>query len=283
MKIGALFNPRLGAREACERFWSKRSLVRLPSAVHTMVVGPTGAGKGVSLVVPFLQTCDESCVVVDFKGELARLTERQRRKMGHQTVLVDPYRKVTENPDTFSPLDFIEKDCPLAIDECNDLAEALVVRTGQEHEPHWNDSAEAYIAAVIAVTVGYGVREKGTRSLQTVREILSSPPRLETAIKLMAESDLWGGLLAQMGGQLTHFVDKEKSSVLSSAMRHLRFLGTVAVAESTQRSSFDPARLRHGGMTIYLILPPEHMHAQAGLLRMWVSSLLRACVRGGLQ
>ena len=36
-------------------------------------------------------------------------------------------------------------------------------------------------------------------------------------------------------------------------------------------------------MTVYLILPPEHQRAQSPLLRMWIGSLLRAVVRGGLQ
>ena len=36
-------------------------------------------------------------------------------------------------------------------------------------------------------------------------------------------------------------------------------------------------------MTIYLVLPPEHMRTQSPLLRMWISALLRAVVRGGLQ
>ena len=36
-------------------------------------------------------------------------------------------------------------------------------------------------------------------------------------------------------------------------------------------------------MTVYLILPPEHMRSQSALLRMWIGSLLRTVVRGGLQ
>jgi len=86
-----------------------------------------------------------------------------------------------------------------------------------------------------------------------------------------------------MGGQIMSLADKEKASVLSTALRHLRFLGTPAVAESTRSSSFDPSLLRRGRMTVYLILPPDRAQAQSGLLRMWVGSLMRACVRGGLQ
>ncbi len=287
--IRKLFNPRIAAASACGKFWgsarrSKRSVARLPNAIHTSVYSPSGGGKGVSCVIPFLLTCDESCVVIDFKGENANLTAEHRRKvLGHQVVILDPYKQVSKSPDTFNPLAFIDKDSLLAIDECNDLAKALVMRTGDEKEPHWNDSAEAWIAAMIATVVQYGEPENGTRSLQTVRDLISHPQKLEMAIKLMGESDAWGGMLARMGGQLAHFVEKEKSSTLTTVSRHLRFLDTIAVAENTKSSSFDPAGLRTGKMTIYLVLPPDHMRAQSALLRMWIGSMLRAVIRGGLQ
>ena len=70
--------------------------------------------------------------------------------------------------------------------------------------------------------------------------------------------------------------------MMTTTSRFLRFLDTLAVADSTKTSSFDPADLRKGKMTVYLILPPEHMRAQSPLLRMWIGSLLRAVVRGGL-
>ena len=99
--------------------------------------------------------------------------------------------------------------------------------------------------------------EAKTRSVLNVREILSRPKSFELATCLMTESGEWGGALAQMGGQLLHFTDKEKASVLSSTLRHLRFLGTPAVAASTATSTFDPADLRRGKMTAFCILPPE--------------------------
>jgi type IV secretion system protein VirD4 len=254
----------------------------MPKAVHTAVFAPTGVGKGVSCVIPFLLTSDESAVVVDFKGENCRLTAEHRRKaFGHQIVVLDPFKLVSQAPQTFNALDFISKDSPTAIDECRDLAEALVIRTGQEKDPHWIDSAEAWISALIALVVYYG--EPNDRSLQTVRTLLSSPEKLEMAIKLMCASDAWDGMLARMGSQLTHFKDKELGSTLTTTSRFLRFLDTLAVADSTKTSSFDPADLRKGKMTVYLILPPEHMRAQSPLLRMWIGSLLRAVVRGGLQ
>jgi type IV secretion system protein VirD4 len=256
--------------------------VRLANAVHVAVFSPTGGGKGVSFVIPDLQTCPNSKVCIDFKGDLARLTADWRRKrFGHQIVLLDPWKVVTQNPDCFNPVDFVPQDSLTAIDQCNDMSDAMVIRSPDEKEPHWNMSAIAMVSGVLATIVRYGGPE--TRSLQTAREILSHPQRLDQVIKVMCESDAWGGMLARMGGQLTYFTDKEKNSVMTTVGRHLRFLDSLAVAESTRASSFDPAKLREGKMTIYLILPPEHMRAQAPLLRLWISSLLRACVRGGLQ
>jgi type IV secretion system protein VirD4 len=290
--INNLFMPGVSSKEACEQFYDairffnrkqrQSELVRLPNAVHTAVFAPTGVGKGVSCVIPFLMTSDESTVAVDFKGENFQLTAAHRQKMfGHKIVVLDPFKLVTQTPSSFNPLDFIRKESPTAIDECRDLAEALVIRTGQEKDPHWVDSAEAWIAALTALVVYYG--EPNDRSLQTVRTLLASPEKLEMAIKLMCSSDAWDGMLARMGNQLTHYRDKELNSVMTTTGRFLRFLDTVAIAESTKTSSFNPADLRKGKMTVYLILPPEHMRAQSPLLRMWIGSLLRAVVKGGLQ
>lgn len=287
--IKALFDRRLDDETACKRFLAMFSkpeqvLVRLPDTVpHSAIFAPSGVGKSVSLATPFLLTCQDSTTVADYKGELATLTAKHREKVfGHEVRILDPYKVVTQTPDTFNPLDFIKKESPLAIDACFDLANALVTRTGQEKEPHWVDSAETWIAALCAVVVQFA--EPGDdRSLQAVRTLLSNPAKLQAAVQLMQGSDAWGGMLRRIGGQLTHFKDKELSSTITTSNRFLRFLDTIAVAESTRTSSFDPAGLRNGKMTVYLVLPPEHMRAQAALMRMWVGAMLRAVVEGGLQ
>lgn len=168
------------------------------------------------------------------------------------------------------------------LDEIRDLAEAVVIRTGQEREPHWNDSAEAWIAAAIAAVAQYG--DSDERSMQTARSFLAtSPANLDTMIKLLCESNACDGMLSRLGYQLTQFKDKELSSTLTTANRFLRFLDTPAIAACTTSSSFDPNRLTREKITVYLVLPPEHARAQSPLLRMWISTLFRGVLRGGLQ
>lgn len=285
--VKALFNSQLTAKEACQKFLlacqrkQPKHLVRLTKAVHTAVFAPTGVGKGVSCVIPHLLTCPDSMVVVDFKGENTKLTAAARRKMGHRVVVLDPFKITTQEPDTFNPLEFIDKESHTALDDCRDLAEALVVRTGQEKEPHWADSAEVWIAAMVATVASFA--EVGDKSLQSVRALLTNPEKMQAAIKLMCESDTWEGMLSRLGHQLTHFKDKELSSTLTTTNRFMRFLDTMAISESTKQSSFNPADLLTGKMTVYLVLPPEHMRAQSPLLRLWIGSMLRAVVKGGLQ
>jgi type IV secretion system protein VirD4 len=284
----ALFDSRFSPRQACQKFLMAcqrkppKYVVRLTDAVHTMIVAPVGVGKSTGIGIPSLLTCDESAVVVDFKGELSTITAKHRYKQfGHQIVIIDPFKQVTQEPDTYNPLQHIDKNSPTALDECRDLAEALVVRTGEEREQHWNDSAELWIAAMIAFVVCFA--GEGEKNMQWVRTLLADPEKLQMAVKAMRESDEWGGMLSRLGHQLGHYVDKELGSVLTSANRHLRFLDTLSVAESTKKSSFDPADLLSGKMTCYLVLPPNHMRAQSPLLRLWISSMLRAVVAGGLQ
>jgi len=281
--LKALFSRRLSADRAVRMFLQscqrrqKPSLIRLNKAVHTAVFAPTGAGKGVSLVIPFLLTCRESCVVVDFKGENYRLTADARRRMGQRVICLDPFGQVGGR-DTFNPLDFIDRTADTALDDVRALAEALVIRTGSEKEPHWNDAAEIWIAAMIAAAVA----KSDECNLQFVREILTNPVRMRAAIEVMCASDDWNGMLARMGHQLGHFQDKELSSTLTTVNRHMRFLDTIPTQKGTLSSTFSPAELLNGRTTVYLVLPPDHQRTQSPLLRLWINALLRAVVKGGL-
>jgi type IV secretion system protein VirD4 len=290
--VQSLFSRCLTSWEACGEFfrnlnWRKHKagrLVRLPQAVHTSVYAPTGVGKGVSCIVPFLLTCDESCVIVDGKdGELARLTARARRRMGHEVILLDPSRVVTPTPHTLNPLDFIDRQTPRAISEAEGLANALVIRTGEEKEPHWLDRAQAWLAAFIASTLWYGQRPRGTRSLLQVANHLSDPGALHATLELMqASPEIWNGSLARMGGMLRHSAGLELSSTLSTVGRFTSFMNMPQVAESLRASSFDLSRLRRGRMSIYLIQRAEDTRIGSALLRLWLTTCIREVMKEGL-
>src|SRR5207244_4036208 len=130
----ALFDSSVPSDLACQQFLQSRRKpprkpVRLNKAVHTAAFIPTGGGKGVSLVIPHLLTCSDSMVVLDYKGENAKISGHARQKMKNKVVRLDPFKSVTQTPDSLNPLDFIDPDSPVVIDECRALANALVIRT----------------------------------------------------------------------------------------------------------------------------------------------------------
>ena len=277
----AIFNPRVKSVDACKAFWGKREspLVRLPNVIHAVFLAPSGVGKSSSFAITHGLTCEENTVTLDFKAEIIKATVKVRKKMGHRVVLIDAFHLVTDTPDTLNSLDWIEKSAR-GFEDCRALAETMVIRNPQEREPHWGDASEMFIGGITAFVVQHAPPED--RSLQTVRGILSNPEELEAAITVMRQSPAWDGMLARMGDQLTHFKDKELGSTLTTTSRHLRFLDTLAIAESTKRSSFDPSELLTGKMDIFVIVPPEYARTQSGFLRLSIGCILRTVIQGGL-
>jgi type IV secretion system protein VirD4 len=62
----------------------------------------------------------------------------------------------------------------------------------------------------------------------------------------------------------------------------LNFLDSPKIAHSTRSSSFDPKGLLTGKMSIFLTIAPEFQRSLAPLARLWLTSLLRTVVKGGL-
>src|ERR1700721_198999 len=73
---------------------------------HLMTVAPTGAGKGVGVIIPALLTYPGSVIVTDIKGENYQVTARYRRQMGKRVVVLDrsgsPHRKIRTTNSTRS-------------------------------------------------------------------------------------------------------------------------------------------------------------------------------------
>ncbi len=261
---------------ACRRS-GMQAWVRTKRGVHMCVCAPSGRGKTQSFVVPIMLTHSGSIVAIDPRGELYRLTAERRRAMGYRNIVLDPFRQVTDNPDRFNPLDFISADSPLALDDCRALGEAMIVRDVHEEQRHWNDSAELWVWTVITWLVLEAPPD--LRNLQTVARLLASPAKMKEAIELIRQSS--NPLVERLADQLTNYMDRELGSTMTTTNRHLRFLGTPALVESTTSSTFDPAILRQQPTTIYLVLPTEFLRTQSALMRLWITSLLRACIRGG--
>jgi type IV secretion system protein VirD4 len=221
-----------------------------------------------------------NCCVTDPKGELFNLTSEFRRKrFGHKIIRLDPFGVCGPGSDTLNSLGSIDPDAEDSLESCRDLANMLVVRNGNEPDPHWNDSAELNLTAFIAFVCGCET-DRTQRNLATVRGIASSRASYAKAVETMQQVDACQGVIRRLGGLLTWFTGEELGSVLTTFQRHTAFLDSPAVARNIATSSFDPMILRKSKATVYLILPADRLVSLAPLQRMWIGTHMQVITRG---
>jgi type IV secretion system protein VirD4 len=255
------------------------SLLWLPQYVHILLVGGTGSGKGVSVIIPILlSNFRNSIVAFDPKGDLYATTSRHRKRRGQKIIRLAPFA----GGDCFNPLDTISSKSPKLVDSARAMAEALVYRQGTEPDPHWNDKSVLVITALIVLVL---LRFNGVeRSLNTVQEIASDADMVRAAAEKLREI---GGIPGRLGNQMKTLFEKdggltkEGAGVLSTVSRHLSFLDSALVAKSLATSTFRVEQLLKQGTTLYLQIEPDQLEAAKGLLRCWISTFIRVIGQEG--
>ncbi|PYF06277.1 type IV secretion system protein VirD4 [Rhodobacter viridis] len=256
----------------------KNRLLRYDGPAHLLTIAPTRAGKGVGTIIPNLLTAPRSVLVIDPKGENARITIEARRRLGAVHVL-DPFGVTGLPVASYNPLGRLSA---LSLDLGEDaasLAEALVMDPpGQVSEAHWNEEAKALLGGLIMFVVAH--EEPDRKTLATVREYLSLPPeRFRDLLGLMQETDAAAGLIARAANRFLGKSDREAASVMSSAQRHTHFLDSPRIAAATSRSDFQFSAMRHELTSVFLVLPPNRLDAYSRWLRLLVAQGLQDIAR----
>ena len=149
-------------------------LLRYDGPAHLLTLAPTRAGKGVGTVIPNLLTTDRSVLVIDPKGENARIAGEARWRFGRVHVL-DPFGVTGMPSSAYNPLDRLSATSLDLGEDAASLAEALVMDPpGQVSEAHWNEEAKALLSGLIMFAVAH--EDYGRKTLATVREYLTLPP-----------------------------------------------------------------------------------------------------------
>jgi len=250
---------------------------------HASIYGASGSGKSTSYAIPHTLNTPGSLVILDSKGEIAKLTARERAlRFGSEIVVIDPFG-VAEgcgfNAAQFNPLDLFQDQPERLVDEARRLAGALVVTTGDEKDPFWSKASTTLITAVAVFLVSEAKTEKAT--LNHLREIMTNPKMMDDMLEHMSQSDACGGLLRRLAGQISQLQGQTKASVYSVANSHIDFLDSLVLRETLSTSSFDPRKLVDGNMTIYICLPVDRVNELSGLQRVILSSLINVVFAAG--
>ncbi len=245
--------------------------LRHDGAEHCFVFAPSRSGKGTSMVVPTLLSWRDSCVIFDPKGENWSLTSGWRKEeLGNLCLRFDP--TATDGRSAcFNPLTEIEPG-PLEVRGAQQIADILTSGETRSEDPHWRTTAADLLTGAILHCL-YTARDK---SLPGLLHLLSDPGRsMESMLAEMIETEhdpagVRGWIDSTTGACIkTHPVvastaramlnrsEKERGSVLSTAVRGLTLWRDFVVCENTRTSDFSLADLVHHDrpVSLYLTIP----------------------------
>jgi type IV secretion system protein VirD4 len=243
-------------------------LIRDDSEQHVMVFAPTGAGKGVSVVLPTLVSCTDSTIVYDLKKENWNKTAGWRSKFSH-CLRFEP---TARNSVRFNPLLEV-RPWPLDVRDAQNIAELLVNPDSMpsEQKDHWRLTGHAFLVAVI-LHVLYAEPDK---SLAGVLRVLADPDRtidelLETMLHTRHLPQGTHPTVAQGARSMMNKAEKERSSVLSTAESFLSLYRDPVIAANTSASDFALSDLTCGKqpLSLYLVVPGSDTDRVKPLMRM---------------
>lgn len=249
---------------------------------HLMTVAPTGAGKGVGVIVPNLLTYPGSVIAVDIKGELTQVTARRRREMGQRVVVLDPFGLVTDKgrpTDALNPFDLFK--LPNADPESD--AEMLAAQFAVDHsfstDRYWDDTGKGLAAGLIAHLATSGKPDE--RTPNALRKMLYMDDLDYTIATWLDKGEVKNPLARdEFVAYLSAPSDKTRPCIRTTACTYMKCLGSAVVSAAMEKSTFDLHALLHGDpVTVYLVIPPEKLESHRAVLRAWVATLLTAVLR----
>lgn len=277
---------------------------------HVLTIAGSRAGKSVTLIGN-LHLYPGSVLCTDPKGELAEKSAPERAALGQKVVVLDPFLKVTgpaaEYRGTFNPMKILTPDNPFIIEDALQITDGLVVSSGQEKDPHWNESASHLIMGVILFVALSPSIESSSKNLITVRSYIENAllfkdyphPEKESEtvhlpILLRHVQDcvqhLRGSecedVAEHMLGAIRGFYNKsteERGSVLSTAQRHTTFLTfrsmkNVLIEDEKSFDIFD-FKNHKPGLSVYLALPATRIGMCNRWLRLMINQFIDSVER----
>jgi type IV secretion system protein VirD4 len=242
---------------------------------HITIFGPTRSGKGVCLEIPnLLRLRGGSIISIDPKGQNAAVTARWRRKVS-DVVMLNPLDVLGLGSTGFNPLAALDPRSPRFFEECSNIAEALI-KIDTSGDPFWTESARSLTLALVMFEVKLAHGAGRLPSLENVRAMLTGD-LAATAGEMIATGDFQ---IASLAGRFTQN-NKTIDSIKATADTQTRWILSGPMRADLAKNGIDFAALKKKPVTVYVILPPEHLQTFSVWLRLVVACALNALYRQG--
>lgn len=282
---------------------------------HLLTIAGSRAGKGTSAIVPNLLLYPGSVMVIDPKGENATLTAERRGQgngmpqggLNHDVYVIDPFGVAKVDDDYragFNPLAGLDPKSDTFVDECDAIADALVVQEGKGDNAHFYDTARLVLRGYIAWVAAHAdITEK---TLNEVRRLIFLP-RLSPVVDIESDDDAESaidvpdvtdsdltftqlnvlmrldqrfafGIPYEAASTLASMGDREFGSVMSTIRNQIGFISSPPMAEILKGGDRAPDLMawKHGSQSVYLCLPAGRLHRHFRFFRLFINRLMNA-------
>ena len=253
---------------------------------HLLTVAPTRSGKGVSSIVPNLLTYEGSVIVIDPKGENAKVTAPRRGAgdqaknipgIGQKVHVVDPWFITGLPCSCFNPIDWLQPNDPDINENAMMLADSIVTPHEGNRDQFWDEEAKALLMGLL-LHVALDAEEQQNRNLGRVRDIICmGTDDLNEVFKLMMASP--NPIVSSTAYRTISKEEKLKSNVLASLQAHTHFLDSPRIRANLGKSDFKFEDLKTTKMTIYLVLPADRLETFGRWLRLLIQQALTVNAR----
>jgi type IV secretion system protein VirD4 len=157
---------------------------------------------------------------VDIKGELAAVSAGHRAAKGSKVVTLDPFgilpaRGVTLPRVGFNPLSALDPTAESFVDDAMAIAEALIQVNPNAKDPHWTESAQDFVAALVMLV--RSVSADAAHLGMVRREISRSAAEIELIAREVMKAELHPAIRNKMAKFVDSTDSKEIPSILSTA------------------------------------------------------------------
>ena len=241
-----------------------------------LLAAPTGAEKGVAIVLPNLLTFDDSAVVFDLKLENYKLTSRFRQQHGQTVFLFAPFseERLTHR---WNMLDTISRDPIARVGDTLAVGQVFYPSDCDPREKFWNDNARnLFLAFVLYLiesphlpcTLGEILRQSSGKGRALKDHIQSTIARRAAENNPLSEDclDAFSRFLASPENTLGNIVSTFNAPLLVFA--------NPIVDAATSASDFDVRDLRKRRITLYIGVQPSALGDAALLVNMLFSRII---------